>query len=344
MPTSNQPPDSSVPRRPDRDRRVRQSARIARVLSVLNLIQSRGRWNAQAIADELECSVRTVYRDLEVLEFAGVPYFFHLEEDCYRVRPDYYFPVLGLTDDEAVGQVLASTLTRTPGLNINSGAGPTTRKLAASVGDQQQQVIADASRVIDVFNLKLIDHSRHHQIIKTIQFALLTGKQIAGTYESPYAPKPQRLTIHPYRLCLIKQAWYVIGHREGESTPKSVRVARFSTLRLRDQPADIPEDFHLGEYLGDAWGAFRGETSYDVELRFEPEAAKIVTETTWHHTQQVKQHRDGRATLKFTVDGLTEILHWMQRWSGQVTVREPILLRELYCQTLENALLLNFNI
>ncbi|MCA9234562.1 MAG: helix-turn-helix domain-containing protein, partial [Planctomycetales bacterium] len=59
--------------RSDRDRRVRQHDRIARVLNVLNLIQSRGRWNAQALAEELECSQRTVYRDLQVLEFAGVP-------------------------------------------------------------------------------------------------------------------------------------------------------------------------------------------------------------------------------------------------------------------------------
>ncbi|MCA9234565.1 MAG: helix-turn-helix domain-containing protein, partial [Planctomycetales bacterium] len=59
--------------RSDRDRRVRQHDRIARVLNILNLIQSRGRWNAQAIAEELGCSQRTVYRDLQVLEFAGVP-------------------------------------------------------------------------------------------------------------------------------------------------------------------------------------------------------------------------------------------------------------------------------
>jgi len=41
---------------PDRDRRVRQADRLARILSVLRLIQSRGRWNAKSIAKELESS------------------------------------------------------------------------------------------------------------------------------------------------------------------------------------------------------------------------------------------------------------------------------------------------
>ena len=69
------PPDSTVPRRPDADRRVRQADRIARVLRVLELIQSRGRWTRKAIAEELEVSIRTVYRDLDVLRFLGVPYY-----------------------------------------------------------------------------------------------------------------------------------------------------------------------------------------------------------------------------------------------------------------------------
>ena len=96
-----------VPARPDRDRRVRQHDRIARVLGVLNLIQSRGRWNANAIADELAVSERTVYRDLEVLEFAGVPWYFDESENCYRLRSDIRFPTLTLTDDEVLGQAMA---------------------------------------------------------------------------------------------------------------------------------------------------------------------------------------------------------------------------------------------
>jgi predicted DNA-binding transcriptional regulator YafY len=79
---------------------------MARVLAVLNLVQSRGRWNAKSIADELGCSERTIYRDLEVLEFAGVPWYFDEQDQCYRVRSDYKFPALGLTEDELLGHSL----------------------------------------------------------------------------------------------------------------------------------------------------------------------------------------------------------------------------------------------
>ena len=69
-------PPKPIKKRPDRIRRTRQADRMGRILKVLRLIQSRGRWNAQAIADEVGCKVRTVYRDLKALEYAGVPWYY----------------------------------------------------------------------------------------------------------------------------------------------------------------------------------------------------------------------------------------------------------------------------
>ena len=310
-------------------------------MGVLNLIQSRGRWNAKAIAEELECAERTVYRDLEVLEFAGVPWYFDERQQCYRVRSDYRFPALMLTEDEVLGQAVATALSKAPGLDVGSGAGPTTRKLAASSSEQVQQMFADAGRLIDVFDLKLADHSKHQEAIKTAQLALLQRKQLTGQYESPYEAGPVKLTLHPYRLCLIKQAWYIIGHLDGEPVPKTFRIARFKSLRGLDQHAEVPVDFNLRDYFGNAWAVFRGDQTYDVELRFFSDAAKIVQETTWHHTQQVKAHKDGSVSLSFQVDGLEEILHWILSWSGSVRVEKPSELKERLFEVLENAIQIN---
>src|SRR5436190_20818280 len=90
--------------RTEGDRRLRQADRLARVLRSLQLLLSRGRWNARDIAAEQECSERTVYRDMQVLELAGIPVEFDSEERCYRVRQDFRFPSLSLTEDEALGQ------------------------------------------------------------------------------------------------------------------------------------------------------------------------------------------------------------------------------------------------
>jgi len=326
--------------RPDSDRRVRQAERMARILKVLELIQGRSRWNAKALADELECDERTIYRDLKTLEFAGVPWYFDESACCYRVRSDYRFPVFRLSDDELIGQAVASAVSKAPGLDVGKGVRATTRKLAAKSDENAERILADAESMISVLGLQLADHSRHHDAIRTVQWALLDRKQITGRYESPYEEKPVTLRLHPFRLVLIKQAWYVIARTIDATEPRTYRVARFKTLRMLDTAADVPDAFDLKDYFGNAWAVYRGDKTYDVELWFDPDAAKIVTETNWHHTQRSTKHHDGSVTLKFQIDGLEEVLHWILSWAGRVRVIKPTQLQDRYLQKLSEAIAL----
>lgn len=312
----------------DADRRLRQADRLARVLRVLQLIQGRGCYDAEAIARELEVSERTVYRDLAVLELAGIPWAFDKTRQGYTVRPDFRFPTLNLTDDEILGQATATVLSQATGLDVTPGAKPTTEKLAAT-SDKAERILREAQELIEVLDLKLVDHRQHREFIRTVQWSLLERKTLTGLYASPYEPQPVKLTLHPYRLALVKACWYVIGRPADADQPRTFRVTRFKSLCMLDEPAQVPEDFDLRDYLGDAWGVFRGEATYDIELLFTRDAADIVTETTWHHTQRVRRNKDGTVTLTFRVDGLNEIVRWVLGWGGRVKVVRPRELREL---------------
>ena len=330
-----------VPTRPDRDRRVRQSDRMARVLKVLSLIQSRGRWSSKTIAQEIGCSERTVYRDLEVLMFAGVPWSYDETEKCIRVRADFRFPTLNLTEEETIGQAIANELSKAPGIDVSPGASGSTRKIMTTSPEKTKEILATASKLIKVLDLKLVDHSQHHQAIKIAQAALLAGKQLAGLYESPYEKRSVKVTLHPYRLCLVKNAWYLIGHLDGEVNAKTFRIARFKTLKQVERSARIPPAFDLQEFFGNAWSAYRGEHSFDVHLTFKGTAAKIVTETLWHHTQVSKKLKNGFVEMHFKVDGLDEILNWTLRWTGEMKIESPEELKLRYLERLRSAISLN---
>lgn len=47
--------------------------RASRLLSILMILQARGRVTAEEMASEFEVSVRTVYRDVDELSASGVP-------------------------------------------------------------------------------------------------------------------------------------------------------------------------------------------------------------------------------------------------------------------------------
>ena len=336
-------PDEAHPRRPDSEKRLRQAARFARILRVLEMIQGRARYGPRKIAAELEVSERTIFRDLNVLELAGVPWSYNKENQHYWVRPGYNFPAMNLSDDELIGQATATVITSAPGLDITRGTAPATRKFKANSREQAAKLLEDVEKVTAVLNLKLADHSRSHEAIRTIQWALVRVRKLTGTYASPYEPKPKRLDLHPYRLCLVKQAWYLIARPEKSDGPRTYRVARFRTLIPSDMASSVPYDFDLESYFGNAWGVYRGARSHEVEVRFTPEAADLVAETTWHSTQAARRHKDGGVSLSFTLDGLEEVVHWVLGWSGRAAVVRPPQLRSMLLSHLRKAIELNQN-
>jgi biotin operon repressor len=76
--------------RSDADRRARQCAKFARLIRIARLVLGNGRWGPEALAREIECSERTIFRDVETLTLAGIPIFFDKSVQAYRVPPTTY--------------------------------------------------------------------------------------------------------------------------------------------------------------------------------------------------------------------------------------------------------------
>jgi len=326
---------------PESDRRLRHNVRLDRLLRFLELVSGRGRWNPKTLAAELEVSERTVHRLRETLELVGVPTAYERAENAYRVHGSYRFPALHLTVDEAFGQAAATALGETDELKLPRGSADTTRKLAQTGTERLRRILTDASKLMTVLGLKLADHPQQRERIATVQKALVKRKRLSGTYRSPYEPGPVTLDLHPCRIALVKEAWYVIARPEGGEQPRTYRIVRFHSLAGTDHPAVVPDAFDLKTYFGNAWAVYRGDRCHDIELRFTADAAAPVLEHVWHRTQTVEHHAEGDVTLRFTVDGLDEILRWVLGWAGRVRVVKPAELRELVVEHHRNAVVRN---
>jgi predicted DNA-binding transcriptional regulator YafY len=224
--------------------------RASRLLSLLLLLQTRGRMTARELAGELEVSVRTVYRDVESLSSSGVPVYadrgpaggFQLV-DGYRTR------LTGLTGDEAGTLFLAGMPGPAAELGLGSVLAAAELKLRASLPGE----LADrADRVRERFHLDApgwfrADEPTPH--LATVADAVWRGRLLEVLYRRWKAPREVSRTLSPLGVVLKAGRWYLVA-ASGERVT-AYRVVNVLAATLLDEPANRPAGFELAAFWRD---------------------------------------------------------------------------------------------
>jgi predicted DNA-binding transcriptional regulator YafY len=304
--------------------------RIHRLLRLLCAIQGRRGLNASDLACLCEVHVRSIHRDLKTLNESGFPCSFDEETRGYKVAKGFFMPPIEFTLDEAMAVVEllehAGDGAQIPFYGAASRAVEKLRsQLPAAILDTVEP--ADGRVHIDLARSQADDSCR--DVYDQVRAAIAQRRVLRCRYESAKT-RPARkngdddaFDFRPYALWYCQRAWYVVGHHSGRSAIRRLKLNRFSAIKITDRPFAIPDDFNLNADLGNAWRMICGDAQYNVAVRFEPEFADAASETRWHPTQQEEWDEDGSVTLRFTVDGLDEIVWWVLGYGPGATVLEP---------------------
>ncbi|WP_020578524.1 WYL domain-containing protein [Actinopolymorpha alba] len=197
--------------------------RASRLLSLLLLLQTRGRMTAPELAEELEVSVRTVYRDIDSLSAAGVPvYADRGPAGGYQLLDGYRTRLTGLTGDEAESLFL----TGMPGqaaaeLGLGSVLAATELKLMAALPPELR---SRAGRIRERFHLDAPSWFREMERpehLAAVADAVWNQRMIRIRYER-WGQTVVTRTLEPYGLVLKTGVWYVAARAtrpEGSGRP-----------------------------------------------------------------------------------------------------------------------------
>ncbi|MET8286137.1 YafY family protein [Streptomyces sp. NPDC005132] len=222
----------------------------SRLVSILLLLQTRDRMTAAQLAQELEVSVRTVYRDVESLHAAGVPLYGDAgHAGGYRLLDGYRTRLTGLTAGEAEALFLAGV----PGPAAELGLG---RVLAAARlkvrAALPRELRAHADRISDRFHLDApgwYADADDIPYLPAVADAVWNGRVLSVLYRRWREPTDVRRRLEPYGLVLKAGRWYVVA---GPG-PRTFRVDQILQLDVSEEGFTLPEDFDLAAY----WTAYQ---------------------------------------------------------------------------------------
>lgn len=234
--------------------------RASRLLSILLLLQTRGRMTADALAAEFEVSVRTIYRDIDQLSAAGAPvYADRGRSGGFQLLDGYRTRLTGLTDAEAETLFLGGLSGPAAQMGFSGAVTTMQLKLLAALPPERQ---AAAERLAGRFHLDPVgwyQNPDEAERLPAIAQAVWNSRRISVCYESWKGEVSREL--EPLGLILKAGVWYLAARpAEGqEREPRTYRVANILDLTVNEAIFERPETFDLAGWWTERSRRFEAE-------------------------------------------------------------------------------------
>ena len=243
-----------------------------RLLEMLLLLQARGRVTAAELAERLEVSPRTVYRDAEALSSAGVPIYTERGRGGgIRLLPGYRTDVTGLTQDEARALFVLTTGGAQEDLGLGTAARSAILKVMRAVPEPFRPAATATSQRILVDPAGWMRAPDPVGELGVLQAAVFTGRRLRLRYRSSGQRAASERVVDPYGLVCKAGIWYLVADQDGE--PRLFRVSRVASAIVDEAPVRRRD----GVELADLWGSLRRE----VEDRPAPLEVAVRVRREW---------------------------------------------------------------
>ncbi|MDQ1394073.1 MAG: hypothetical protein QOF30_3050 [Acidimicrobiaceae bacterium] len=230
------------------------------------------------LAERLECSERTIRRDLEGLSGAGVPVYPQRGRGGgWALLGGHRIDLSGLTADEAEALFLVAGPNALVGVGVEPGVKSALRKLLAALPApfREQAEAANAAVLVDPVGWGRTNDQPPN--LAELRKAVLAGLQVDITYTKP-RQEPAVRRVHPYGLVSKGGTWYLLAGVEAGL--RTFRVSRVQAAVVTEEPVERPDDFDLAEAWEKVQADFPARTYAEgvtVELRIEPGAVRYIS-------------------------------------------------------------------
>jgi predicted DNA-binding transcriptional regulator YafY len=299
--------------------------RASRLLTILMLLQTRGRLSAAVLADELEVSIRTLYRDIDQLSAAGVPVYAERgRSGGFQLLDGWRTRLTGLTAAEAQAMFLAGLPGPAAQLGLGDAMAAAQLKLLAALPADWQ---GDARRVSSRFHLDPVGWYRRAaptDHLPAVAEAVWGERRLTITYESWRGTVERE--VDPLGLVLKAGDWYLIG-RVGQDL-RTYRLSNILELTVLDQTFVRPADFTLADYWTASTRRFEAQLQRGTaRVRLTPSGRAQLRRLGLTPIDTMGEP-DGHAVVTLPIEAIDLAAQELLRLGAEAEVLEPAALRQ----------------
>jgi predicted DNA-binding transcriptional regulator YafY len=275
--------------------------RADRLLSILLLLQGKGRMTARALAERLEVSERTILRDMDALGAAGVPV---LAErgvgGGWRLVDGYQTKLTGMTAAEIQTLFLGRPPKLLADLGLKEAAEGAWIKLQAAlpIEVRAQAEFVRARILIDPRGWR--DGGESIATLPVLLDALWRQRRLGFRYEKSADDCTER-TVEPLGLVARGSVWYLVARKADDL--RTYRVSRIRQATALDEPSRASAAFDLAGHWESASAAFRDKLpQFQATYRVEPAVLPWIRYRGWRLLEEVREGDRVRVRLRFDVE------------------------------------------
>lgn len=301
--------------------------KASRLLSLLMLLQARGRLSATALARELEVSPRTILRDIDELSAAGVPVWGERGRGGgFQLRPGWSTELTGLTEPESRALLLAGLPDAAADLGLGAPAASARLKLVASLPEAWR---ATADRIGGRLHLDPVDWYLQPEVpahLQQVAQAVWDARRLEVHYRS-WRGGAERV-LEPLGLVLKAGAWYLAARPAGDPEVRTWRVGQMQVRRVG--PAfRRPAGFDLPAYWRASAARFEaGLVRLQARIAASPRALVWLANERWRHqVLPAPAARPGWVQVQLPIESVEQGARRLLAWGAEVEVLAPAALR-----------------
>ena len=214
--------------------------KIDRLISIIMVLLDKERIGAQELANMFEVSPRTIYRDIDTINMAGIPIrSISGVGGGFEIMPEYKIDkkVFSTADLSAILMGLSSLANMVRGDELVNALA----KVKSFIPAEKVKDIEIKTNQICIDLSPWMGNQNIQPYLETIKTALQDCKLLSFEYTAHHGNKTVR-TVEPYQLVLKSSHWYFYGYCYTRNDYRLFRLSRMSDLKIK-QEVFIPRDY-----------------------------------------------------------------------------------------------------